>query len=187
MLTKLMVRSSPKVFEEDSEELAKDIMYWYEDVNKFYLLMSRQIRMGSQNPKLAKKIGMETELYPIFIYSIATAVRDIGKLLSENMEIFLTMDERSRKSVLRLLNSQIGLKNISEVYDDVIKAALTRNGKLANKLIKNLTAERRNIIATMMLHLESRNPCPEVYRVLSNASIIMRQCKKICLETTLNT
>lgn len=185
-LTKLMVRNSYAVFEDNNEELAKDIIYWNEEVSKFYLLMSRQIRMGSKNPMLAKKIGMESELYPLFIYSIATAIRDIGKLMKEMMEVFLKMDVRSRSSVFKIWGAQVGGENISTFYDEVIKAALTKNGKLANKLIKRLTDSNKTMNATMMLHLESRNPNPDVYQILSKGSLIMRLCKKICIETSLN-
>jgi phosphate uptake regulator len=187
-LVKLMVRNTVKAFQEGDEEIAREVIYWGNEVEKFYLLIYRQIKMASRNLKLAKSIGIGEDIYPLYIYSIVKYAKEISVLLSDIMEIFLEMDERSRGNVAKLWSSLGELGEAAPMdFDLVIKAALVKNEKLANQTLKKTNEMRQKLVAVKNLYRESAKKEKGTYEVLDKIEGVVKLSQKILEEVTLNT
>jgi len=186
-LSKLMVKNTYKVFDELNDELARDIIYWNEEVQKFYMLIYRQIRRASNNPRLAKIIGVEDNLYPLYVYTISRYLKDISGHISEIMTLYLEMNNKRKKTSRKLWGSmKLNGDILITEYENLMKAVITKNDKIANKSIPLFRELRQRILTTKKVHIDTNQNHQETIQILSRMESAIKLVEQMAMETALN-
>ncbi|MHC1610847.1 MAG: PhoU domain-containing protein [Candidatus Methanospirareceae archaeon] len=177
-----MEEDAISALERSDHNLAKDVIERDNDVDRFYLLIVRQLKAGIRDPELAKKIG-ERE-------------RDsLGyRIIVKNMERIGDHIESIAKNSM-MMGSAVGIKSIREVSDrtkDLFTATLASLSDMdiedANAVIRdaNMLSEEIEGINKRIL-AEEWNTTEKIHAlsIMESLGRIARYCEDIA-EVTIN-
>ncbi|MHC1635648.1 MAG: PhoU domain-containing protein [Candidatus Methanospirareceae archaeon] len=171
--------------EEHNKELAKDVIERENEIDRFYLLIVRQLKAAMRDYELAKKIGIHRQRDSLGYRIIVKSIERIGDHAEGIARNSLRMHEEVAKNLSGI--KELGYRS-KEVFTKTLDSLLNMDIKGANETIKE--AEKlidMEVELSEKILAEEMNINDKIYAlsILESLGRIAKYCEDIA-EVTIN-
>ena len=168
----------------NDSNLADDIIERDDEIDRFYLLIVRQLKAAMSDPELAKKIGVDRERESLGYRIIVKSMERIGdhvENIARNSTMIPKVEKEDMRSIENIGNSVRGL------FIKTLDALSMMDIEKANEVIKdaNSLTEESEAISEQLLREEQSVDKIHALSVLQSLGRIAKYCEDIA-EVTIN-
>ncbi|MEM2210915.1 MAG: PhoU domain-containing protein [Nitrososphaerales archaeon] len=167
IITSSMQKAAIRAFKERKLELANEVIYMENEVDKIYWLVVRQLLLVAKNREIGKKIGVEGPLSILGNRVIAKVLEKIGDYsedLAKNVLSVLRSPNIIDKDIVDMIYEFATY--VQSVYDRAMNSLLVSDIKLANQVIdmvEEATIRERELVNRILVKYQiPKNKMPLV-------------------------
>jgi len=187
-----MHREAISALEKGNLNLAEDVMERDNEIDRFYLLIVRQLKAAMSNPELAKKIGVGRQRDSLGYRIIVKSMERIGDHVENIAKNVMLMNPKSSVSASLGVQSLEGIKEIGfraeNIFTKTLGSLSNMDMKEANEMIRDANAlidKLEEINERVLAEELSITDKIHVLSILESLGRIAKYCTDIA-EVTIN-
>lgn len=187
-LTDSMIKDVLVALEQDDKGRAQDVIGRDEEVDRFYYLIMRQLKLGIINPQVAASLGLdkvENSLNYIMVAKSIERIADHATKIASHIledykrienEVFMHLISIGKLAYSIFLSSYVSLKNLDVDFANSSIAKVNELYSMGVELLKSALAKKEPF-TNVNLILESFTRIAEYSRDIAEISINMARVK----------